>query len=310
MKLDYVSAEKNYLKSLELFRKLKDVRTQYILLSNLSDVYFNTGRVKEAEEALEKSVNGRKEYGEESSIGRGYYSLGSFLVNEEKYKEGLSTLDSALAYLLRSGDSFYYFQTMVAKGTGLCMARDHKASNDLMLEAITKDYVKNNPDMLYEAYGCISKNYEELGNVAEALKFARLEKTVGDSIFRTGNQAAISEAQAKFDSEKQEQQIELLNKESQIRETELSRQKMIRNSVIIGSIIVLAFAVLIARSLQINRRDKKLISAQKEKLELKNKEVMDSIHYAKRIQSALLPSSKYMEKAMSRLKNGPDKSKS
>lgn len=303
VKYDHASAEKYYLKSLDYFKKVKDVKSQYIILSNLSDVYFNTGRKKEAESALERSVVGRKEYGDPSSIGRGYYTLGSFLVNEKKYKAGLLVLDSALTYLLRSGDSFFYFQTIVTKGVGLGLSNNFKASNDLLLVAITKDFVKNNPDLLYETYGCISRNYEKLNNVSEALKFARLEKVCGDSIFRRGNQEALSEAQAKFDTEKQEQQIELLNKESLIHETELRRQKTIKNTFIIGSIIVLAFSVLIFRSLQINRRDKKLISAQKEKLELKNKEVMDSIHYAKRIQSALLPSAKYVEKVISRLKN-------
>jgi len=72
---------------------------------------------------------------------------------------------------------------------------------------------------------------------------------------------------------------------------------------------VLLFSILIFRSLQINRRDKKLISEQKENLELKNKEVLDSIHYAKRIQTTLLPNEKYVEKTIGRLRTKNDKQK-
>jgi hypothetical protein len=36
-------------------------------------------------------------------------------------------------------------------------------------------------------------------------------------------------------------------------------------------------------------------------LEEKNNEVMDSIHYAKRIQTALMPNEKYIEKTLNRL---------
>ena len=310
VKFDYSSAEKYYLKSLHLFKRVKDVKSQFIIFSNLSDVYVNTNRKAEAEISLEKSIIGRKEYGNAGSIGRGYYSLGSFLINEKKYKAGVLVLDSAITYLLREGDSFFYFQSVISKGVGLSLLQKYKASNDLLLEATAQDFIKNNPDLLYESYGCISRNYEKLNKVSEALKYARLEKVWGDTIYRRGNADALSEAQAKFDTEKQEKEIELLNKESKINETELRRQKTIKNSFIIGSVVVLIFSLLIFRSLQINRRDKKLISEQKEDLEIKNKEVLDSIHYAKRIQTALLPNDKFVAKTIDRLRGKQDKKKS
>jgi len=309
VKFDYKSAEKYYLKSLGLFKAAKEIKSQFIIFGNLSDVYVNTNRKSEAEASLEKSIVGRKEYGNPASIGRGYYSLGSFLINEKKYKAGLLVLDSAMVYLQRAGDNFFYYQCIISKGSGLSLSENYKASNDLLLEAISADFIKNNPDLLYEAYGRISKNYEKLSKVNEALKYARLEKVCGDSIYRRGNAEALSEAQAKFDTERQAKEIELLNKESKINETELSRQKTIKNSFIIGSIVVLLFSILIFRSLQINRRDKKLISEQKENLELKNKEVLDSIHYAKRIQTTLLPNEKYVEKTIGRLRTKNDKQK-
>ena len=43
------------------------------------------------------------------------------------------------------------------------------------------------------------------------------------------------------------------------------------------------------------------IEAQKKLIEEKNKEVIDSIHYAKRIQTSLLPTDKYIEKTITRL---------
>ena len=40
-----------------------------------------------------------------------------------------------------------------------------------------------------------------------------------------------------------------------------------------------------------------------EKLAERNKEVMDSIHYAKRIQTALLPNEKYIDKVLRKRKD-------
>ncbi len=48
-------------------------------------------------------------------------------------------------------------------------------------------------------------------------------------------------------------------------------------------------------------KQSKIIETQRDAVELKNKEVMDSITYAKRIQTALMSTEKYIEKSLSRL---------
>ena len=55
------------------------------------------------------------------------------------------------------------------------------------------------------------------------------------------------------------------------------------------------------RSLFITRRQKQIILRQKELVEEKQKEILDSIHYARRIQKSLLPTEKYIHKSFIRL---------
>lgn len=285
---DYVLAEKFYLKSLNIFKTQKGFTALFTIQSNLSDVYINTNRRKEAELYLKKSIAGRKLTGNNRSIGIGYYSFGSFLVNEKKFNNAVEILDSAIAYLKNGEDDFFLYQTVVLKGAALAGTKKFLLSNNILLEAVSNEIVKNNPDLLCEAYGYISTNYEALNQPEKALKFSRLENSLSDTIFKNDKLQALSEAQAKFDTDNQQREIELLNREKKINETEIEKQKVIRNIFIGGSIVVLIFMLIIIRSLRINRKAKKVIFEQKEILELKNKEVTDSIHYAKRIQSALL----------------------
>lgn len=58
------------------------------------------------------------------------------------------------------------------------------------------------------------------------------------------------------------------------------------------------------------RKQRNLIQEQKQEVEMqkhmvdeKQKEILDSIHYAKRIQEALLPTAKSIEKTINELKN-------
>lgn len=93
------------------------------------------------------------------------------------------------------------------------------------------------------------------------------------------------------------------------------KQKTILIFVAIGLTSLLTFSLFILRTLRITKRQKDLIlkqkflveiqkheiEAQKEIAEEKQKEVMDSIRYAKRIQYALLPSQKILHKNLIRL---------
>ncbi len=305
----YQLAEKYYQEANKIFELINDKENQLIILSNLSDVYVNTGRPELAEAALEKSVKGKKESGDRGSIGISYYSLGSFLISQHKINKAAIILDSAIVYLTSVGDKYYYYQTLALKAEVLHQLGKFNESNEILLKLVNNTIIKDNIDLVEGAYRNMSRNFEKLNKPVEALKYARLEKKLSDSIFTKESLNALNEAQAKFDTDKKEKEIELLNKEKKINETELSRQKTIRNSFIVGSIIVIAFALFILRSLQINRRDKKLISEQKETLEHKNKEVTDSIRYAKRIQTALLPNDKYVERTLKRLNEKSDKPK-
>jgi len=62
--------------------------------------------------------------------------------------------------------------------------------------------------------------------------------------------------------------------------------------VILGLISI--FALVLMKRFRVTNRQKKII-------EEKNKEILDSIHYAKRIQQSLLTSDIYIERALKKL---------
>lgn len=69
--------------------------------------------------------------------------------------------------------------------------------------------------------------------------------------------------------------------------------------VVTGLIVIIALVAL--KLLQTNRKNNKLLQAQKDLIEEKNKDITDSINYASRIQRSLLPQEKYIQKNLDRL---------
>ena len=79
-----------------------------------------------------------------------------------------------------------------------------------------------------------------------------------------------------------------------------------RQNIWIWLIAIVAFfvaliTIVVFRSLQIARKQKLIIEYQKELVEEKQREIMDSIYYARRIQRSLLPTEKYIDKSFKRL---------
>jgi len=93
-----------------------------------------------------------------------------------------------------------------------------------------------------------------------------------------------------------ENEVVLLEKSKENDRLKLSQQNTIIYAVGGLLIIILASLILVYRNLQAKKKANKTISEQKTEIEEVHKEITDSIAYAKRIQSAILPPAKLVKK--------------
>ena len=89
--------------------------------------------------------------------------------------------------------------------------------------------------------------------------------------------------------------------EQPVDEPELTQREKERNYFVIGFALVIVLALFIFRSYRQKQKANLIITLQKHEVEMKQKEVLDSIHYAKRIQKALMPNEKYIQNKLKHL---------
>jgi hypothetical protein len=89
--------------------------------------------------------------------------------------------------------------------------------------------------------------------------------------------------------------------ERKVVSAQLSQEKTQRYALYGGLSIVLLFAVVVFQRFRISQKQKKIIEHQKHVVEEKQKEVLDSIYYARRIQRALITNEKYIKKNLNNL---------
>jgi serine phosphatase RsbU (regulator of sigma subunit) len=78
-------------------------------------------------------------------------------------------------------------------------------------------------------------------------------------------------------------------KENDLKNSELKLQKRISTLFVVSSFMLLLLVGIAFRSYHQKLKDNQIIQTQKHLVEVKNREILDSIEYAKRIQTAILP---------------------
>jgi hypothetical protein len=130
-----------------------------------------------------------------------------------------------------------------------------------------------------------------------------------DSLINEETTKKTLQTQMNFEFDKKEQAVKLeQEKKDLIVNKEKQTQTIIIISISAGLILVFVLALVILRSLRQNQKQNKiiidqkvLVEKQKELVDQKQKEILDSIQYGKRIQTALMASEKYFDKSLNKL---------
>ncbi len=148
----------------------------------------------------------------------------------------------------------------------------------------------------------LSEVYEKKKDFEQSLFYYKKFNSVKDSILDVAKTEQIAEMQSKYDADKKNREIELLQKDKALRESEMSQQKTVRNSFIFGFGLVFLLIVILFNRYRIKTQSAEALKLQNTIIEAKQKEILDSIHYAKRIQQSLLPGEKYIERSLSKFR--------
>ncbi len=229
----------------------------------LSEIYYELKDGVKATQSALKSVEAAKNIKDEYTLAHCYIQLCNGYYALKDYKKSKEVLDTGKIYAEKLGDI-------------------------IALKTIARYY---------------SEIYEEMGDFKNSLKFYKEYKMYEDSIFKTENLKQEKNAEAKYENDKKQKEIELLASQQKQNELENEKKKLYLYSSLAGLFILVLVSVVLYRNNILKQRTNKNLESlnkeihqQKELVEFKNKEITDSINYAKRIQQSILTSDAYFKK--------------
>lgn len=101
----------------------------------------------------------------------------------------------------------------------------------------------------------------------------------------------------KAENQKNAEKIKLISQEKEFHEIESKKNRQIKNLISFVLVLVIIIAIFSIVNLIKNKRAKKIITEQKDLIEEKQKEILESISYAKYLQEAILPSHDFLNQS-------------
>ncbi len=313
----YPKALIHYKKALVISKQLKNLYGEGLLSGNIGSVYFSQGKLDSSkvffETALDISRKVQDVFGE-----------GTNLMNLGNYYEKKGQIKEAIGYY-EKGEVIFRENQLDPE---LAVAYTNLASCYLKLRDPVKakefghrslayaEKINSYPDK-ESAHHTLNEVYEAMHDTKLAYHHYREYVAARDSTANQANRKALFKSELLYEYTKKrdadslskiiddKMQAEKLHQE----ELRTHTQRKFKYAALGGCALLLILVVFIFKGYRDKQKANRIISAQKEEVELqktiieeKQKEILDSIHYAKRIQTSLLPSEKYLERALSQFK--------
>ncbi len=316
---NFFVATKAYQKSIELYEGIGV--SPVTIYGNLGTVYYSGGEYEKAIKYFINALEGinAEDYNTKAQI---CHNIGSAYINQKKFEKALEYLYLSYNYRVKQGDSsqlaitFNQISETYRRMGNIDSAKTYvKKAVKLMSEddLYSKIWVENNLAEIEFLEGNYSQSiqhsknamkaakmtgnispmlginnrlsgaYEKLNKIDSAYYYFKEYTALNDSINNAESAKKIVEAQLNFEHEKE---TALKEKEHQaqliVEKSRQEKQKVIIIAVVCGLIILIIGMILLFNRFKITKHQKLII-------EEKNKEITDSINYAKRIQGAILP---------------------
>ena len=195
-------------------------------------------------------------------------------------------------------DQYGLAVTTFSLGSNYCSRKQYEKGLGYMNDALEKAKAIGAKELLKGGYEAIALVYAEQKNFSKAYEYQKLLMQIKDSILNSETAKQINELQTKYESEKQQKEIELITKNNQIQALELNKNKLWMWVLLATVLLVLSLASLLYNRYQIKQKANLLLEHRNSEITLQKKEITDSINYAKRIQESILPPKEHWKKML------------
>lgn len=281
----YVEALDNYIKSVRLFEQQRNLRGLTQALSNVGNIhnllgnpdraldyaqqsletakaanvkssiaysyrllgriYRKQGKLDEALKAYNSTMELYRALGSKRDLGETQTSMGNIYFDKGQYDNALTEYLSALSNARSIDDTLSMSFAYLAAGNTYMELKRYKNAKAFLDTALILSTKKNIPTVRMDSYEVMSLMYEMLGDYKLSKLYYRKHISIRDSVTAIQNSRAAQEVATRYQSEKKDDAIRLLNAENELKATQIKSKNRERNYLLIFLALSVALAGII-----------------------------------------------------------------
>lgn len=259
--------------------------------NNMATCYQKLNQFSSAQTYLQKSLILRQEVSDTIGMAMAYHNIG---INHQLTNDNDSAIyffNKSLSYLSNMSENIGHAYNYLELGNTLLQKGKLREAEVYLLSSLRISEHSELEGVKVEVYKYLSELYEKQNDFKKAFTYQNLYLSSKENVESDESKNEILKKELEYDfAKRQELQKKDAENKQAIADAEIRSQKKLTTGAVIALLILSGLIVIVFRSYNQKRKANAIISKQKEIVEHKNKEILDSINYAKYIQNALLPS--------------------
>jgi len=285
-----------YKKSMQIKEKIQDVDGLSTTLKNLSNLYI---KQKKYDEALTYAAQAlpmtdlSKNLKTKADL---LTFIGEIYLAQDKLAWAFNYFDKAIRIRKQINDKFSMPRLLNNMGEACNRRKNYKQALIYYDSAIQMATETINRNELQQSYEKIVEVYRAKQDYKTAYEFEKKSLLLKDTIYNEYSKEKIAIMQTFFDNEKHKDALDILEKDKQIQQDKIQQQRLLLYFSVFILVLLVIIVLLLWKTIHAKKQvalklaqQNQAIEIQRKELEIKNRDVLASIMYAQRIQTAILP---------------------
>lgn len=287
MQGNYSESLKQFFVALRIYKEIENKQGIAWVHGNIGEIYNVQGNYSVALKQFFEALRIFEELGDKNSIGTTYNNIGNVYKKQGDYFEALKQYFIALKIAQQIGDKKGMAISFKNIGTSYMDLKNYKEAQAYSTKALNSAKEIGHLETVKEANQTLSDIYIKIGRPIEALVSYKAYISARDSLVNKENTKKIVQTQMQYEFDKKQTADSLkVAEERKVNTIKFEQEKTQRYYLYGGLVLVIVFAGFMFNRFNVTRKQKLII-------EKKQKEITDSITYAKRLQTAILPPETY-----------------
>ncbi len=262
-----------YLEALQISQQIDDKDMIGICTINIGEVFVAKQQYDSAMVYFNKSLEINEQTGSKHRVS---YSLNSIGKIHGYYADDAKAIEyhkKALATAMEVNAELEIAQALISLGHTYRRQKKVKMAQEAYLKAekIAQEVGANHE--LADVYQELSLTYAGQADFGNAYRYQVLLTGIKDTLYNTETNKKIINLQANHENEKKQAQIDLLTKDRELQQLDLQKQKVIRNALLAGLMLILVIAFVLFRNNQIKIKANHLLTQRNEQISQQKEEI-------------------------------------